>query len=1228
MDFSDAGTDPDPNGNGFSNDDGEEDLAEFQVVFSRIGVAKNATVDDRVVTFDYCIENFGGSLITDLSLPEDLDAVFGAGNYSIVSGPELMTGPRNLIPNPNFNGSTDTELISGSNQSVAIEHVRLVVEVNPITDRGSGFGVYSNQVTLSANGGAFTDLSDHGTDPDSNDNGKADDAGEDDPTTFSIIPNPVIGVAKTMSDNDSLGNITIDLYLEAFGNVPLSNVELRDDLDAVFGAGNYSISSAPVLIDDPGTINLNPAFDGSSDPDLIDVNGGSTLALGATAQIRFSVRLSALTDQGLGVGVYSNQATASAEGPAGNSTTDLSDQGTDPDPNDNRDPDEEGENDPTTIIVPPVDFLITVSHTGADTVNFSTPWEWNVTMTNILSGTAVFQPGDTLMVSKLPIQGVSFLSPSLLSSGSVDNEGDLLGSFDAQGNLVLRVDPAGSDVTVGGGASVGLRIPREAVTEEGTYINPVTGAMALADPNNHVFEVDENNNEAIPDTIVIDNTPPVARCKDATVNIGPGGGVTLDLLDIDDNSTDNLGIASYLLTPSAFDCSDIGEQVVQLKVTDFAGNEHTCESMVTVLPNNPGQITGRDTVICKGETIDLSTLVSGTPAGVLMFGTTFGNYNLGTQAIQAVDQAGTFYIVDDANGGCNDTARVTVSLFLDFTGRDTTICEGSQLDLSLLLTGAAGEIQEYGTVFGTYDLPSGVVTPPAGVTTYYVLGRDPNPEVCPDTAEIVVTVIPKLKVVADSLDICEGSPVLLGATFVENATYAWSGPNNFASTLPFAYVSPSGQTNMSGLYEVIVTAPNTCPDTAYSLLEVFAAPPVAFAGDDRVVCEGQIVLEGNDPSPVTGSWSFADNPDGNGMLQDIQNPLALFSGSGGVTYELRWTVAAQGACPATSDEVMIELVDGPTPAVVAPLPADFCALEVQLMADSVGEGTGMWTFVDPADGQAQLEATAPAVDGFSDFNPILRGTAGQTYTLQWTTELDACRDSARITVPFDTDADQDMVPDGCDYCPGGDDKINTDNTGMPDDCDCHPDSAEGEYVTVTTATIADSVAAGANPIRIVEDFEIVMDATVTAADPPVVLQAGNRVVLGANFHAQAGSQVFIMTKLCTAPNQVNTTLPGQINTIGWNLRDQPGQDLFELRVQPNLVINDTRIFIDLSEAQPVTLTLFDQSGRALLNLVDNEYAARGRQEYQFSAYGLPAGVYYLQLRGREKMTTRRLVIAR
>ena len=165
-----------------------------------------------------------------------------------------------------------------------------------------------------------------------------------DPTAVDVIGSAILGVAKnaTVSPTNSI-EVALDFYLENLGTLDLADVSLPDDLDAVFGAGNYSITpGTPVLLDDPGTLTLNPGFSGTgTGTDLLDP-ANSTLAAGETAEIRLVVLVDNVTDRGQGRGFYRNQVTASAADPLGGAVADVSDSGTEPD--------EDGDGDPTESV--------------------------------------------------------------------------------------------------------------------------------------------------------------------------------------------------------------------------------------------------------------------------------------------------------------------------------------------------------------------------------------------------------------------------------------------------------------------------------------------------------------------------------------------------------------------------------------------------------------------------------------------------------------------------------------------------------------------------------------------------------------------------------------------------------------------------------------------------------------------------------------------------------------
>jgi len=170
-------------------------------------------------------------------------------------------------------------------------------------------------------------------------------AGTGDPTPVDVLPGPGIGISKRAQVSGN--GVTYWFTIENTGFGELQSLSLADDLDTVFGAGNYTVTAAPVLVVNPGTVALTNNFTGTGvGTAIIDAGSNSTLPEGAKAVVRVSISVDNLTDMGAGFAVYSNQVTVNADSAGGNALTDLSVDGDNVDPDGNGSPDEQS---PTVV---------------------------------------------------------------------------------------------------------------------------------------------------------------------------------------------------------------------------------------------------------------------------------------------------------------------------------------------------------------------------------------------------------------------------------------------------------------------------------------------------------------------------------------------------------------------------------------------------------------------------------------------------------------------------------------------------------------------------------------------------------------------------------------------------------------------------------------------------------------------------------------------------------------
>lgn len=106
---------------------------------------------------------------------------------------------------------------------------------------------------------------------------------------------------------------------------------------------------------------------------------------------------------------------------------------------------------------------------------------------------------------------------------------------------------------------------------------------------------------------VTDAVPPTAVCQNISVTPAPGtGSVTIAASQIDNGSSDNVGIASITVSPDTFTCANVGPNTVTLTVTDTSGNVATCTATVTVLENTAPTFTQMGPY-CSGDTFSLPT---------------------------------------------------------------------------------------------------------------------------------------------------------------------------------------------------------------------------------------------------------------------------------------------------------------------------------------------------------------------------------------------------------------------------------------------------------------------------------------------------------------------------------------------------------------------------------------------------------------------------------------------
>ena len=299
---------------------------------ARVGIAK--AVSGAVVTnadgsfnttFDMVVENFSLETLINMEVTDPLAGAaplfgtyqslatpatdpLGFGSYTIIAPPAGSCGGLNS----GFDGSGDNALANGfslaSGGTCTISFSLRVQPTNPLPPLLASGGRYENQATVtgegelsgqtSATNPELIDISDDGTNPDSNGDGSGTGAGEGDPTP--VLPDiaPAIALIKTadasavQSPPQEGDMISYTFQIENTGNVTLTNVTLTDALVGIVISGGPIPSLAPGEVDsttftatyaltqadvDLGEV-INSATTAGSDPYGTDVTDDSGTA--------------------------------------------------------------------------------------------------------------------------------------------------------------------------------------------------------------------------------------------------------------------------------------------------------------------------------------------------------------------------------------------------------------------------------------------------------------------------------------------------------------------------------------------------------------------------------------------------------------------------------------------------------------------------------------------------------------------------------------------------------------------------------------------------------------------------------------------------------------------------------------------------------------------------------------------------------------------------------------
>ena len=379
---------------------------------------------------------------------------------------------------------------------------------------------------------------------------------------------------------------------------------------------------------------------------------------------------------------------------------------------------------------------------------------------------------------------------------------------------------------------------------------------------------------------------------------------------------------------------------VSAVVLGCAGPEGTVNVVVNPLPNAP--IPGSNSPLCEGQTLSLTASSIGGATYNWTGPNSFTSTTQNPTIVSTTTLASGIYSVNATVAGCagpSGTLNVIVNPIpaTPTPTANSPLCEGQNLFLGASsIPGSLYAWSGPNSFTSTVQNPTIVATTSLATGVYSVSATALGCTSPTGTVNVIVNPLPAPVIAGSNSPLCVGATLSLTASNIVGATYNWSGPNSFTSSVQNPTI-----TNVSlletGTYSLNVNVAG-CTGSS-STVSVLVSPPVAAptATANSPLCEGQDIYLG--ASTITGATYNWVGP--NSYTSSVQNPTVTPTTtlSSGV-YSVQATVAG---CTGPFGTVTVTV--NPTPA--PPNPGSNSPLcegqAINLTASTVTGATYNWS---------------------------------------------------------------------------------------------------------------------------------------------------------------------------------------------------------------------------------------------------------------------------------------------
>jgi hypothetical protein len=431
--------------------------------------------------------------------------------------------------------------------------------------------------------------------------------------------------------------------------------------------------------------------------------------------------------------------------------------------------------------------------------------------------------------------------------------------------------------------------------------------VSSADEGNYILIVNKNGcaNSAV--TTLVVKSLPIAGINGITT-LCENGTLGLSAVDAGVGATYTWnGPNSFTATSSII--SIAGVRPVNGGNYDLTVTKNGCvsttSSAVTIKLLPVATITGTNS-ICEGGNLNLTATDAGIGATYAWSGPNgFTSTSAGITINNVTTANGGNYDLTVTKNGCVSTTSSAVTIKLlpvaAITGTNS-ICETADLNLTATDAGVGATYAWVG--------PNAFISTSANITINnvttanggnYDLTVTKNGCISTTSSAVTIKLLP-VAAITGANSICETADLNLTATDAGvGATYAWSGPNGFTSTLSSISINNATTANGGG-YDLTVTK-NGCASTTSSVVTIKLLPLAAITGTNSICETANLNLSATDAGVgATYAWSGPNAFTSTSANISINNVTTANGGN----YDL--TVTKNGCVSTTSSAVTIKLL--------------------------------------------------------------------------------------------------------------------------------------------------------------------------------------------------------------------------------------------------------------------------------------------------------------------------------